>query len=187
MEFDFKLNVVSLCCSAVHLVNVSQALINGIQIAANVSGLLIEQCTGVLISNVVLTGNKLRMYQCGLLIYASSRILVDSLQAKNLSWGILVCKSISIVISNTQIQNCSRSGMLTSDSDSVSVVNVMSQNNKHGILLVSTNHTTIINNSLLNNVWNGITLRKAKNCDTYYTFSAGNGCMDFTLIRAQIH
>ena len=103
---------------AIRLINVTLAHIDGIQIAAilpyNVSGLIIEQSTNISINNISLTLSSSRMNKSefGLLVYNSSRIVVDSLQANNFSWGISACKSNSINISNTQIQNCNGSGVL---------------------------------------------------------------------------
>ena len=176
---NFTTSNVSLCCSAIRLINVTLAHIDGIQIAAyfNVSGLLIEQSTNISINNISLTLSSSRMNtsEFGLLVYKSSRIVVDSLQANNFSWGISACKSNSINISNTQIQNCNGSGVLIFESNSVYVENVMSQNNRHGILLALTNHTIITSGTLLNNSLNGITLMKANNSDIRHSLSDSNG------------
>ena len=110
------------------------------------------------------------MYVFGLLVYESSRLVLDSLQVNKFWWRIAACKSLSINISNTNIQNCSslRAGLLMSDSDGVFSVNVSSQSNLNGIMLVSTSHTTIINNTLLNNVGNVIVPKDAKHSDILY-------------------
>ena len=181
-SLSFTTSNVSLCCSAIRLINVTLAHIDGIQIAAilpyyyNVSGLIIEQSTDISVNNMALTLSSSRMNtsEFGLLVYNSSRIVVDSLQANNFSWGISTCKSNSINISNTQIQNCNGSGVLIFESNSVSVENVTSQNNRHGILLALTNHTIITNSTLLNNSLNGITLMKANNSDVHHSLSDNN-------------
>ena len=104
-------------CSAIHLINVTLANINGIKIAANlpyyVSGLIIDQSMDIYINNTALALSSSRMHtsEFGLLVYNSSRIVMDSLKANNFSWGIASYKSISISISNTKIQNCGRSGV----------------------------------------------------------------------------
>ena len=109
--------MVSVCCSALHLINVTHAHIDGIQVAANsshLSGLIIEQCTDILISNAVLTliSTEMHTSEFGVLVFGSSEIVVDSLQASNFSWGMAACKSMAISISNTKIQNSIRSGVL---------------------------------------------------------------------------
>ena len=177
----FARSKVSVCCSAIRLINVTLAHIDGIQITANlpynVSGLIIEQSTDIYIDNMALTLSSSRMNKSefGLLVYNSSRIVVDSLQANNFLSGISACKSNSINISNTQIQNCNGSGVLVFESNSVSVENVMSQNNRHGILLALTHHTNITNGTLLNNGLNGMTLMKAENSDIHHSLSHSNG------------
>ena len=177
----FARSKVSVCCSAIRLINVTLAHIDGIQITANlpynVSGLIIEQSTDIYIDNMALTfsSSKMNTSEFGLLVYNSSRIVVDSLQANNFSSGISACKSNSINISNTQIQNCNGSGVLIFESNSVSVENVMSKNNRHGILLALTNYIIITNGTLLNNSLNGLTLMKAKNGDIRHSLSHSNG------------
>ena len=183
-DFYYEKNFISVCCSAVHLINVSHADIDGIQIVANslnASGLIIENCTDIHISNSLIVTNKEHTSAVGTLVYKSSRIFVDTLQANNFSWGIATSNSISIIISNTRIQNCSGPGVYIFDSDSVSVVNVMSQNNRHGIVVLSTNHTTITDSTLVNNVLTGIMLVWAKSSDINHMLSDSNGFYGFYL------
>ena len=181
---NFNISIISLFCSTVHLINVSHAHIDGIQIATdslNASGLMIENCTNIHISNTVLTAYK-HTSGFGTLVYKSSRILLDTLQANNFSWGIAASNnSVSINISNTRIQNCHGSGVLIFDSDSISIENVMSQNNRHGIMLVLTSHVNITNSTLLNNRLGGITLIEANNSDIHHTLSDSNGNYGFFL------
>ena len=180
-DFYYEKNFISVCCSVVHVINVSHAYIDGIQIAANASGLIIENCTDIHISNSLIVANKEHTSAVGTLVYKSSRILVDTLQANNFSWGIATSNSVSIIISNTRIQNCSGPGVYILDSDSVSVVNVMSQNNRHGIVILSTNHTTVTDSTLVNNVLTGIMLVWAKSSDINHTLSDSNGFYGFYL------
>ena len=82
----FERSMVSVCCSALHLINVTHAHIDGIQVAANsshLSGLIIEQCTDILISNAVLTliSTEMHTSEFGVLVFGSSEIVVDSLYA----------------------------------------------------------------------------------------------------------
>ena len=169
---------ISVCCSAVHFRNVSQAHIDGIEISSNstnVSALVIEHCIDIRISSVILTnGNLIPMTEFGLLVYESSKIVVDILQASKFLLGIAACKSHFISISNTNINNM-WSGVYIVDSDHASVVNVMSQSNRyHGILSVLTNHTTITNSTFQNNGDSGITLIEATFSDISHSLSDNN-------------
>ena len=182
--FYHEINILFVCCSTVHLINVSHADIDGIHIAAsspNASGLTIESCTDIHISNSVITANKENSSGIGTLVYKSSRILVDSLQANNFLLGIAATYSISIKISSTKLQHCSGAGVYIHDSDSISVVNVISQNNKRGIVVVLTNHTTITNSTFLNNVLNGIMLLSSKSSDVHNTLSDSNELHGFKI------
>ena len=169
----------SVCCSAVHFRNVSQAHIDGIEISANsthVSALVIEHCTDILISNVILTfiANEIPMTEFGVLVYESSKIVVDMLQASKFLLGIAACKSHFISISNTNIHNMSY-GVYVVDSHNASVVNVMSQSNRYdGILSALTSHTTITNSTLQNNGVSGIELIGAKISDIRDSLSYNN-------------
>ena len=163
---------ISLCCSALHLINVALAHIDGIQIAVNLpyymSGLIIEQSTDVHISNTALTPKSQSRknasgHEFGLLVFNSSRIAVESLRANKFSCGIVTYKSNSIDINNIMIQNCIRMGVLIFHSDSVSVVNLLSQNNRYGLVSASTKHIIITNSTLMNNSQNGITLIRTDN------------------------
>ena len=83
-DYRFYHGILFVCCSTVHLINVSHADIDGIQIAANspnASALIIDNGTDIQIFNIVITANKESSSVTGTLIYKSSRILVDSLQA----------------------------------------------------------------------------------------------------------
>ena len=106
---------------------------------------------------------------------------MDSLQANNFLLGIAATFSISISISNTKLQHCSKAGVYIHDSDSISVVNVISQNNKRGIVVATTNHTTITNSTFLNNVLNGIMLLSSKSSDVHNTMSDSNGLYGFKI------
>ena len=167
------------CCSAVHFRNVSQAHIDGIEISANsthVSALVIENCTDILISNAILTfiANERSMTEFGILVYESSKIVVDMLQASKFILGIAACKSHFISISNTNINNM-WSGVYIVDSDHASVVNVMSQSNRYyGILSALTSHTTITNSTFQNNGYFGIELTEAKMSDIRHSLSDNN-------------
>ena len=164
------------CCSAVHFKNVSQAHIDGIEISANsthVSALVIEHCTDILISDTFIT-NERPMTEFGLLVYESSKIVVDILQASKFSFGIAACKSHFISISNTNIHNMSY-GVYIVESYNTSVVNVMSQSNRYaGILSALTSHTTITNSTFQNNGDSGITLVRAKISDIRHSLSDNN-------------
>ena len=127
----------------------------GLQVDNNISlhyasGLTIEQSTNILISNIIVLtviSNETHTSEFGLLAYRSSRVVVDSFQAYNFSWGVAACRSITIGIHNAMIQNSDRSEVLIFDSHNLSVANVISQSNEHGILLVSSNHTHILSSN----------------------------------------
>ena len=166
------------CCSAVHFRNVSQAHIDGIVISVNstnVSALVIEHCTDILISSVILT-NETPMTEFGLLVYESSKIVVDILQASKFVFGIAAYKSHFISISNTNIHNMSY-GVYIVDSHNASVVNVISQSNRYyGILLAFTSHTTMTNSTFQNNGGCGITLTESTFSDVSHLLSDNNDC-----------
>ena len=134
----------------------------------------------IIISNAVLI-NKMHgnLTGHGLLTYESSKILVDSLQTNNLSWGIVALKSGYISISDTNIQNSSLSGVLIIDGDHVSVEKVMLQNNGFGIQSLWTNHSFIKNVSLRENSWSGITLVQSHNSDILDSLSESNRIYGF--------
>ena len=165
-------------CSAVHLVHVSYAHINGIQITLcqPYSALIIEHCVDIRISNAVLTVNSKnwRTNDFGLLTYNSSKIVVDLLQAISFTYGLAAYKSAHIFISNTNNQNSNDTGVLISDSHCVSLVNVTSQNNQHGILSVRTTQFLIKNCTLLKNSVNGIKLTGSGYIDILDSLSDSN-------------
>ena len=176
---------VSLCYSALHLINVTLAHIDGLQITVKLpylgSGLIIEQSIDIYINNTaLLTNGSRRTYfliyeQLGLLVFNSSRIVVESLQANNFVSGIALWKSHSISVSDTWIQNCTKAGVLIIDSGSVSVMNVQARNSKHGLISASSSHIIITNSTLLNNTNSGITLRTVANIDIQHSFIDNNG------------
>ena len=185
LEFEWGVNrltgyppmPISVCCSAVHFRNVSQAHIDDIEISANstnVSALVIEHCTDILISSVILT-NERPMTEFGILVYKSSKIVVDILQASKFVYGIAAYKSHFISISNTNIHNMSY-GVYVVESDNASVVNVMSQSNTHGIVSALTSHTTITNSTFQNNGGCGIVLTEATFSDISHFLSNNNDC-----------
>ena len=168
-------------CYAIQLSNVSHAHVDGIQVALRPqhSGLLTWYCKNILISHAVLTSisnETFNPYEIGLGIYKSSKIVVDSLQANNVPWGIFTNKSGCVTVNNTNIQNCSEAGVLIFGSDNVSVVNTLLQKSKHGILSVQTRFILINNCTLLENRKNGIKLMDSNNIDILDSLSDSNGC-----------
>ena len=174
----FERSEVCTNCSAIHLVNVSHSQIDGIQIApcSPYSGLSVEHCTDIFISNAVLINKMYRnVTGHGLFTFESSKIVVDSLQVNNLSWGIVALNSGHISISNTNIQNSSRSGVLIINSDHVSVENVLLQNNTYGIQSALSSHSLVKNVTLRENNRSGIILTLSHNSDILDSLSESNG------------
>ena len=171
---------VPVCCSAVHLINVSYIHIDGICVTVNstdISGLTFEQCTEVRISNTVLTINSNEMHtsEFGFLAHKSRNILVDSLQASNFSWGMALYKSITIDVSNTKIQKSHKSGMLIFESDNITLVNMTSsQNNEHGILSEAMRHAVMENVTTEYNLLQGIVLETCSNISMALVLSNHN-------------
>ena len=168
-------------CYAIQLSNVSHAHVDGIQVVLRPqhSGLFTQYCKNILITHAVITyisNETINPYEIGLGIYESTKILVDSLQANNIPWGIFTNRSGRVTVNNTNIQNCSEAGVMIAESDIVSVVNTLLQKSEHGILSVWTSHILINNCTLLENRKNGIILMDSHYIDILDSLSDSNGC-----------
>ena len=166
-------------CYAIRLSNVSHAHVDGVQVVlcALHSGLLTWYCKNIRITHVVITNipnETFNSYEIGLGIYESTKILVDSLQANNIPWGIITYKSGRVTVKNTNIQNCSEAGVLIVDSDNVSVVNTLLQKNEYAIMSIDTRHILIYNCTILENSFSGITLIFTDNSDILHSLIDSN-------------
>ena len=87
------------CCSVVRMINVTHAAIEGISVivrAPYVSGVVLQQCSHLHIQSITERNNDNNGFvsnECGIVVYESSDIEMDSLKANNFSNGMWLYKS----------------------------------------------------------------------------------------------
>ena len=193
------------CCSVVRMINVTHAAIKGISVTVttpNVSGIILQQCSHLYIQSITERNNDSNGFvsnECGIAVYESSDIEMESLKASNFSNGVWLHKSRNTSMMNiyaannrlygidllysfdTRINNASaanngQGGINLYYSTDTSMVNVSAANNGYnGIILYSSADTSMMNVSAANNEKVGIYLLNSTDTSMKNVFAAYNG------------
>ena len=168
IELQYQLQYV--CCSVVRMINVTHAAIEGISVTVttpNVSGVVLQQCSHLHIQSITERNNDNNSFvsnECGIVVYESSDIEMDSLKASNFSNGMLLYKSRNTSMLNVSAEHNGYNGISLYYSSDTSMANVFAAHNGNdGIHLYNSTDTNIANVSAAHNGYVGI--------DLYYSTS----------------
>ena len=106
----------------------------------NISGVVVQQCSKILIQLFKVDGQRYKAYEVGILIYESTFVVIKSLQVTNISYGVKLFNTSNSYITDTAIMNCHESGLELIMTNASSIINTVSSNNSRicGIGLQST-------------------------------------------------
>ena len=97
---SFPFDYGSVRCSVVWMINVTHASIEGISVTVrtpNVSGVILQQCSHLhiqSISYIIIQGQDIHVFQqTGIIVFESKDIEMDSLEASNFAFGMVLYKS----------------------------------------------------------------------------------------------
>ena len=146
-------NSIEVCCSIIHLINVTNSTFRDITIAVrsqNVSGVILQQCSEILIQLFKVEGHSgsQRNVTCevGILTYESTSIVLNTLQVSNISYGVILFNTSNSYITDTATMNCHESGIELIVTNNSNIVNTISSNNDvNGVVLQSTNNVNLTN------------------------------------------
>ena len=201
-----NLRKLKVCCSAVRLINVLDVEISLGITTVNVPGVVVEQSANIHFKKLAINSipNSLDTHESsiGIVSYNSRHLYVDSLQASNLSYGILLqithhttitgsviknnqnsglCmfKTHDTIVTNTTLSGNMQCGMKCFSCTNTNMMNVSIINNKpHGIVLYSSNDTNMTEISVMKNEGDGLYLFKCHNnnmVNILSSFNKGSG------------
>ena len=88
---------IEVCCAVIHLINVTNSTFSDITIAVrsqNVSGVVVQQCSDILIHLFKVEGHSdgqdYKTYEVGILICESTSVVINSAQVSNISYGVIL-------------------------------------------------------------------------------------------------
>ena len=144
---------IEVCCAVIHLINVTNSTFSDITIAVrslNVSGVVVQQCSDILIQLFKVEGHSdvqsYKTHEVGILTYASTSVVINSSQVINISYGVILFNTSSSCITDTATMNCHVSGIELIVTNASSIINTISSNNSdHGVVLQSTNNVNLSN------------------------------------------
>ena len=160
----------SVCCSVVWMSNVTHAAIMGIIVTTrSASAVILQQCSHLRIqsttySNIQQVGNDgqdfvSNEYEFGIIVYESSDIEMDSLEASNFTIGVILHNSRNTRMMNVSAAHNEEFGIYLQQSTDTSMMNVSAAHNKYsGISLLYSTDTSMMNISAAHNEENGIYL-----------------------------
>ena len=170
------------CCSVVWMINVTHAAIVGMSVTVttpNVSGVVLQQCSHLHIQSITERNNDNNSFvsnECGIVVYESSDIEMDSLTASNFSNGMWLYKSRNTSMLNVSAAYNGYDGIHLYNSTDTNITNVSAaQNGNHGIRLYYSNNTRMANVSTAHNGYNGIRLYYSTNTRMTNVSTAHNG------------
>ena len=159
-------NVVA-CRSVVWMINVTHAAIDGISVTVttpHVSGVILQQCSHLYIKSSTYVGIKEQDNEYGIIAYESSDIEMDSLEASNFTYGVMLYKSRSTSMMNISAAHNEGDGIYLHHSTNTSMLNVSVVHIEgHGIYLYNSTDTSMMNVSAVHNGHGGIRLRRSTN------------------------
>ena len=178
---------IHICCSVVWMINVTHAAIEGISVTVttpNVSGVILKQCSHLHIQSITYSNiqerendsNDFVSNECGNLAYESSDIEMDSLEASNFSFGVLVYKSRNTSMTNVSAADNGNVGIYLHYSTDTSMTNVSAVHNEdYGIALLYSTDTSMTNVSAAHNEDYGIALLYSTDTSMTNVSAADNG------------
>ena len=153
------------CCSAIWMSNVTHAAIEGISVTVttpNVSGVILQQCSHLYIQSITERNNNSNGFvsnECGIVVYESSDIEMDSLKASNFSTGVWLHKSRNASMMNVSVAHNEQVGIYLYNSTDTSMMNAFAAHNGYyGIHLYYSTYTSMTNVSAPYNGYDGIDL-----------------------------
>ena len=178
--------IFSVCCSVVRMSNVTHAVVMGISVTTRtVSAVILQQCSHLHIqsttySSIQQVGNDgqdsvSNEYEFGIVVYESSDIEMDSLEASNFTIGVILYNSTDTSLMNVSAANNEQFGIYLLYSTDMTMINVSAANNKYGgILLQNSNDTSLMNVFAENNKYSGILLQNSNDTSLMNVFAENN-------------
>ena len=175
------------CCSVVWMMNVTHAAIEDIKVTVttpHVSGVILQQCSHLHIQSITYSNiqeqnngrNDFMSNEYGNIAYESSDIEMESLEASNFSYGVLLYKSRNTSMTNVSAAYNEHNGIHLYYSTDTSMTNVSAAYNEHnGIHLYYSTDTSMTNVSTAHNEYNGIILNNCTDTTITNITAAHNG------------
>ena len=184
IELQFKY----VCCSVVRIINVTHAAIEGISVTVttpHVSGIILQQCSHLHIQSITERNNDNNGFvsnECGIVVYESSDIEMDSLKASNFSNGMWLYKSRNTSMLNVSAAHNGYDGLSLYYSTNTNITNVSAAHNgNHGIRLYYSTNTSMTNVSAAHNGNHGIYLYYSTNTRMMNVTAIYGGFVGITL------
>ena len=146
LNFNFNMYVV-------RMINVTHAAIEGISVTVKtpyVSGVVLQQCSHLHIQSITERNNDNNGFvsnECGIVVYESSDIEMNSLRASNFSYGVWLYKSRNTSMFNVTAVHIRYNGIRLYYSTNTSMTNVSAAHNggRIGIFLYHSTDTSMAN------------------------------------------
>ena len=173
-------------CSALRMINVTNATIEGIIVATkapNVSAFILQQCSDLHIQSISYsniqdndTDDLVRnASEFGILIYESSEVEIDTMDASNFSIGVILHKSNNTILVNVSTTHNENHGVYLYRSTGTTMMNVsVAHNVNNGIYLYYSTNTSMMNVSAAHNQNDGIYLHHSTDISMMNVFAAQN-------------
>ena len=190
IRFQTEFKTLYVCCSAIQMINVTHAAIDGISVTVttpNVSGVILQQCSHLHIQSITYSSiqernvdsNDFVSNECGNVAYESSDIKMDSLQVSNFSFGVWLYKTRNTSMTNVYAAHNAahnwNTGISMVDSSDTSMTNICAEHNGIGIYLFHSTDTSMTNISVAHNRMEGIDLYESTNSSMINVSAAHNG------------
>ena len=128
------------CCSAIRMINVTHAAIQGISVTVrtpNVSGVILQQCSHLHIQSMTYSGiqeqdddrNDFVSNVCGNVAQGCSDIEIESLKVSNFSCGVWLYKSRNTSMTNVSVAHNANDGIVLWNSTDTSMKNASAVHN----------------------------------------------------------
>ena len=158
-----------LCCSVIWMFNVTHSAIEGISITVRtpyVSGAILQQCSHLHIQSITCHTIQ-ELYndiEYGIIVYESSDIEMDSYEASNFSYGVMLYNAKNTSMMNISAVNNGYNGLCLYYSTNTSMMNIsVAHSVSYGIYLYCSTDTSMIKVSAVHSEYNGIVLDHSAN------------------------
>ena len=176
------------CCSVVRMINVTHAAIVGMSVTVrtpHVSGVVLQQCSHLHIQSITERNNDNNGFvsnECGIVVYESSDIEMDSLKASNFSSGMWLYKSRKTSMLNVFTANNGYDGIRLYNSTDTNMTNISAAHNgDDGISLYNSTDTNMTNISAAHNRYAGINLYNSTNTSMVNISAVYSGTVGISL------
>ena len=157
------------CCSVIWMFNVTHSAIEGISITVRtpyVSGAILQQCSHLHIQSITCHTIQ-ELYndiEYGIIVYESSDIEMDSYEASNFSYGVMLYNAKNTSMMNISAVNNGYNGLRLYYSTNTSMMNIsVAHSVSYGIYLYCSTDTSMIKVSAVHSEYNGIVLDHSTN------------------------